>query len=82
MLEQIIALIATKKEVEAGFLSPSTKLEDLGFDSLDIMDLIFDIESCLQLQLPSDLPSTEYADLITIQDVSELVAKHGRRMSA
>ena len=49
-------------------LEPGTKLMDAGLDSLDVMELAFDIEDRFKVQLPqigTELISFTYGDLST-----------------
>ncbi|TCT10200.1 acyl carrier protein [Paralcaligenes ureilyticus] len=45
-------------------LAPQARLEDIGIDSLGVMELLFQIEDAFQIQVPSHQVS-----LLTVQDV-------------
>ncbi|MEO6986166.1 MAG: acyl carrier protein [Paralcaligenes sp.] len=45
-------------------LRPQARLEELGIDSLGVMELLFQIEDAFQIQVPSHQVS-----LLTVQDV-------------
>ena len=58
-------------------LEPDTKLMDAGLDSLDVMELAFDIEDRFMVQLPqigTELISFTYGDLCRLVE-KELDAK-------
>lgn len=47
-------------------LTPETKLETIGLDSLMLLDLMFDLEEKFKVSLPDDLPRPEtVGDLIS-----------------
>ena len=48
-------------------LSPEMKLEDIGLDSLMLLDLMFDLEDQYKVTMPDDLPRPEtVGDLIAV----------------
>ena len=58
-------------------LEPGTKLVDAGLDSLDVMELAFDIEDKFKVQLPqigTELVSFTYGDLCRLVE-KQLAAK-------
>jgi acyl carrier protein len=58
-------------------LEPGTKLMDAGLDSLDVMELAFDIEDKFKVQLPqigTELISFTYGDLCRLVE-KQLAAK-------
>lgn len=58
-------------------LEPGTKLMDAGLDSLDVMELAFDIEDRFKVQLPqigTELISFTYGDLCGLVE-KQLAAK-------
>jgi acyl carrier protein len=58
-------------------LEPGTKLVDAGLDSLDVMELAFDIEDRFKVQLPqigTELISFTYGDLCRLVE-KQLAAK-------
>jgi acyl carrier protein len=62
---------ASVEDVDANGISAATTIESLGFDSLSILDLLYDIEQELDVKV-------EASDVIkakTVGDVAELLAK-------
>lgn len=48
---------------------PSSKLEDVGVDSLQLLNLMFDLEERFEVTLPDDLPRPKtVGDLVTVFD--------------
>lgn len=48
----VTAIIAKKVRVEASKIELSDRLEDLGLESLDAVELIFDLEEKFDIQIP------------------------------
>ena len=82
MSEAIIALIAAKRKIDSGMLSPADPLDELGLDSLQVVELIFDIEERFDIEIPinanSDLEAKTLGDLIASVE-SLAAAKAGVR---
>jgi acyl carrier protein len=68
----VVALIAKKVRVERPSLQLSDKLEELGIESIDAVELIFDIEEKFDIQVPynANNPRTEFD---TVGDVVRAV---------
>jgi len=70
----VIAIIAKKKRVEKPNVELSDRLEDLGLQSLDAVEMIFDLEEKFDIQIPYnanvDNPRTEFE---TVGDVVKAV---------
>lgn len=73
----VMALIAQKVRVERPNLHLSDKLEELGIESIDAVELIFDIEEKFNIQVPynANNPRTEF-DTVgdVVRAVEELVS--------
>lgn len=72
----VIAIIAKKKRVEKPTVEPSDRLEDLGLESLDAVEMIFDLEEKFDIEIPynanTNNPRTEFD---TVGDVVKLIQK-------
>ena len=73
----VIAAIAHKANVESASLSPATELSSLVLDSLDIVELIFQVEETFDISLPynanqANMPGAPR--LVTVGDVIDLVS--------
>jgi acyl carrier protein len=81
-VEQELQAIVGKKVKD--HLEPGTKLVDAGLDSLDVMELAFDIEDRFKVQLPqvgAELISFTYGDLCNLVE-KQLAAKTGDALAA
>lgn len=63
-------LIAKKLEIDPETILTDSKLEDLGLDSLDVFDIIFEAEDKYGIKVPN--PTEEIA---TVQDVVNMLNK-------
>lgn len=74
--KQIIDKIAERAPPHGAAITPETLLDDLGIDSLDQMELIFDLEEQFDISLPynANEPSGESVKLATVGDLLGLVA--------
>ena len=73
-LEEISAvlakMIADKMEIDVATITPSSNLTELGLDSLDTFDIIFNAEDHFKIKVPNDQVNIE-----ALQDVTALVHK-------
>ena len=51
MYEKLVSFAAKQLELDASEITPDSTFESLGIDSLDIMELVMDLESELGIEL-------------------------------
>lgn len=51
---RVIGIVAASKSLDPGTISSFTTMEELGFDSLDGMSMIFDLENEFEVEIPDD----------------------------
>ena len=66
--EMVSNAIAKKLEIDVATIKPESTLEELGLDSLDTFDIIFEAEEKLGIKVPND-----QVDVKTIQDMTNLL---------
>jgi acyl carrier protein len=70
----VIAIIAKKKRVEKPTVEITDRLQDLGLESLDAVEMVFDIEEKFDIEIPynanTNNPRTEFE---TVGDVVNAV---------
>lgn len=66
--EVVSELIANKLELDQKTITPQSKLTELGLDSLDIFDIIFQAEDKYGIKVPN--PSEE---ITTVEDVVNML---------
>ncbi|MBO4515793.1 MAG: acyl carrier protein [Lachnospiraceae bacterium] len=74
MLEKIKQVIAEQLDVNEDEITEDTNLQDdLGADSLDIVELIMAFESEYDIELPTE----ELENIATVKDIMDLMRKMG-----
>ncbi len=73
-VDEILDVVAQKALIDRTQLTPETKLADLNISSLDMVDVIFELEDRFGVQLPFNANQSS-ASLQTLGDVIALVRK-------
>jgi acyl carrier protein len=72
----VIEIIAKKKRVDKPDVEVTDRLEDLGLESLDAVEMIFDLEEKFDISIPynanTNNPRTEFD---TVDDVVKAIEK-------
>ena len=74
----VIAIIRKKARVEKPSIEMTDKLEDLGLESLDAVEMIFDLEEKFDVQIPynANNPRTEFSTVgDVVSAIQEIVSK-------
>ena len=74
----MIAIIRKKMRVEKPAVEMTDKLEDLGLESLDAVEMIFDLEEKFDVQIPynANNPRTEFNTVgDVVRAIQEIVNK-------
>ena len=73
VLERIREHLATELEVEPGAISEGTRFkEDLEADSLDLVELVVELEDSYGVRIPDD----QAARILTVGQAADFVAAH------
>ena len=68
MLEKVIQALADQLEIDVSQIKPESRIkDDLGADSLDMLQLLMTIQEELGIEIPDE----ELAKFITVADVCE-----------
>lgn len=72
--DRLVRILADEHKLAVETLSPEARLDELGIDSLAVMELLFKVEEEFDIRVPNDQVA-----LLTIQDlvsyVNDLVAQ-------
>lgn len=68
--QTLAKMVADKMDIDVATIKPESTLEELGLDSLDTFDLIFNAEDHFHIKVPND-----QVNISTLQDVSTLVQR-------
>ena len=73
MTEKIIALTAEHLGIDADSISETASFkEDLGVDSLDLFELVMELEEEFGIEIPSE----DLENLATVADVTKYIENH------
>lgn len=72
--EKVIRVFAEFKKVPVGDIKPNTTFEELGFDSLDGLNLIFELEEEFDLVIPDDKVQSMRSVSQVIEGIESLLA--------
>lgn len=67
-LQVLTQIIADKMEIDPTSIRPESTFEELGLDSLDTFDIIFNAEDAFKIKVPN-----EQVNITTLQDVVNMV---------
>jgi acyl carrier protein len=70
--QDVMAIIAKKIRVEKPTLSRDDRLEDLGIESIDAVEMIFDLEEKFDIQIPYNANSSKI-EFSTVGDVVKAI---------
>jgi acyl carrier protein len=73
IFERVRAIITKKYSLEPERITPESTLESLELDSLDLIELLFDVEDEFQIRLPRDGGSD--LKTATVQDIIDTIQK-------
>jgi acyl carrier protein len=68
MYDKLVAYAAKQLEIDASEISPDSTFESLGIDSLDIVEMIMDLESELGVEL-----EMEDEKITTFQELADFI---------
>ena len=67
--EKCCSIIAESTDVKADCISPETTLDELGLDSIDMVDLIMEIEEAFQISVPDE----EFENIKNVSDIVSFI---------
>lgn len=68
---EVIQIISKTKEIRPGRLRPTANLsQELGFDTVDVVDIILELEKNFQIIIPDEVP------ILTVGDFVDYVSSH------
>ena len=69
--EKVVAIIAEQAFLEPGDIKPDATLEDLGIDSMGLVEAVFAIEEAFEIQVPfnANEPGESDFDITTVSAI-------------
>lgn len=73
--DKIIAIVAEQAFLEPHEVTPNATLEELGIDSMALVECIFAIEETFEVQVPfnANNPETSQFDISSIQSITTAI---------
>ena len=68
MYEKLVAYASRQLEIDASEISPDSTFESLGIDSLDVVEMVMDLESELGVEL-----EMENENITTFQELADFI---------
>lgn len=68
MYEKLVAYAAKQLEIDASEITPDSTFESLGIDSLDVVEMVMDLESELGIEL-----EMEDQKITTFQELADFI---------
>ena len=68
MYEKLVAYAAKQLEIDASEITPNSTFESLGIDSLDVVEMVMDLESELGIEL-----EMEDQKISTFQELADFI---------
>ena len=68
MYEKLVAYASRQLDIDASEISPDSTFESLGIDSLDVVEMVMDLESELGIEL-----ELENENIATFQDLADFI---------
>jgi len=65
-------VLESKFDVGEDLIKPETTLVELGFDSLTLMEFIFEAEDTFHLRIPEDKLNQDFS-MVSLKDISSLI---------
>lgn len=73
--EKVKQIIVEQLQVDEAEVTPTASFqEDLGADSLDVVELVMQFEEAFDLEIPDE----EAEKIKTVQDAVDYITKHGK----
>ena len=61
---QVIHIISKTKEIRPSRLRASASLSQFGFDTVDVVDIILELEKNFKIVIPDEVPLTTVGDFV------------------
>ncbi len=71
-LEKLKEIIAEKLDVDAGEVSAEKTFDDLGADSLDLYEMVYEVENVFGVTIPEE----KTGEMTSVQDVISFIEKN------
>ena len=67
--ETVCKIIADNTDINSDNISPETTLYELGLDSIDLVDLVMEVEEAFSISIPDE----EFENIKSVSDIVSLI---------
>ena len=71
VLDEITKIISKRSSVPVEGLTPETRLDDIGVQSFDLVEIVFDIEEQFNIGIPLNVNMDSRLEFTTIGQIAE-----------
>ena len=71
VLNEITKIISKRSSVPVEGLTPETRLNDIGIQSFDLIEIVFDIEERFNIDVPLNANTDSRLEFTTISQIAE-----------
>lgn len=68
-------ILIDKFHVDAGLIQPEATLQDMGLDSLSLMEFVFALEDAFTLRIPEERVESA-RERLTLEELSTIIREH------
>jgi acyl carrier protein len=72
-LERVKIIVAKQLDIDPSELSETTDLQEVGFESLDIIEVTFNLEDEFKINIPFNANETDSSAMQTVGDIVRIV---------
>jgi acyl carrier protein len=73
ILEQVIKVVAKQLDKDPAEFNETTDLQEAGFESLDVIEMIFNLEDEFKIDIPFNANEADTAQMRTVGDIARMV---------
>ena len=73
VLERVIKVVAKQLDKPPAEFTETTDLQEAGFESLDVIEMIFNLEDEFKIDIPFNANAADTAQMRTVGDIARLV---------
>ena len=72
-LERVKTIVAKQLDMDPSSLTETTDLQEAGFESLDVIEMIFNLEDAFKIDIPFNANENDSSNLKTVGDIVRMV---------
>ena len=73
VLEKVIKIVARQLDKDPSEFNESTDLQEAGFESLDVIEMIFNLEDEFEIHIPFNANEADTVQMRSVGDIARMV---------